>query len=77
MFIKIENRRRLMKLLFSAVVLQLLYISICLGANLCGTPGAYPPLYKIPEMLCCAAASATAALAGGFLMEFTEELCAR
>lgn len=75
---KTENRRRLMKLMFSAVILQLLYISLCLEANVCASAdGSFPPLAKVPEMLICAAASATAALGGGFFLEFARELCER
>ena len=77
--LKKENVHRLMKILFSAVILQLLYISLCLWAHNCGVPSpeAFPPLYKVPEMLQCAAASAVLTLAGGFLLEFAEELCER
>ena len=62
-----------MKLCFSAVILQLLYISVCISAYVTDPVAASEtfPLYsQIPEMLEYAAASATATLGGGLAMEY-------
>ncbi len=76
--IKQENVNRLMKVFFSAVIIQLLYISLCLWHYRYGTPADITvPLHKIPEMLEYAAASCAISTAGGFILTFADELLTR
>lgn len=56
--------QRGMKLCFSAVLMQLLYISLCLGGQ------TRTPVRAVPEMLECAAASAALIFAGAYLLEY-------
>lgn len=52
------------KLCFSAVLMQLLYISLSLG-GLTATP-----MRAVPEMLECVAASAALIFAGAYILEY-------
>lgn len=74
-----ETVHRMMKLSFSAVILQLLYISLCISAHAAGGDAAelFPPLHKVPEMLEYASASCALTVIGGFVLEFADKLLER
>ena len=59
-----ETVQRGVKLCFSAVLMQLLYISLCLGGQ------TRTPVRAVPEMLEYAAASAALIFAGAYLLEY-------
>lgn len=63
-----ENICRLMKILFSTVILQLLYISLVLNGN----GGDNLPYELIPKALESCAASASLTVAGGFVLYFAD-----
>lgn len=52
------------KLCFSLVLLQLLYVSFCLTGDMT------TPLYAVPEMLEYCAASASVIFAGAYILEY-------
>ena len=69
MKLKDENICRLMKILFSTVILQLLYISLVLS----GDGGESLLSYElIPQALESCAASAALTVAGGFVLYFAD-----
>ena len=59
-----ETVQRGVKLCFSTVLMQLFYISLCLGGQ------TRTPMRAVPEMLECAAASAALIFAGAYLLEY-------
>lgn len=79
MIFKVENRLRLIKLLFSGVIILLLYIAICLYHHTVGTPAPenIPPLYMLPRMLETASAATALCVGAGMTFELLEMLIAR